>query len=48
MKTVEMQPTQFYQFKQKANEIKMWFDYKIKKSLYFVTADEILLEELGY
>lgn len=48
MKTVEMQPTQFHQFKQKANDIRLWFDYKITNSIVYVTADEHRLEELGY
>lgn len=48
MKTIELQPTQFYLFKQRANEIKLWFDYKITKGIVFITADEILLEKLGY
>jgi hypothetical protein len=48
MKTIKMQPTAFYQFKQKANEFKIWFDCKISKGLYEVTADKLSLEKLGY
>ena len=48
MKTVEMQPTQFHQFKQNANDIRLWFDYKISNSIVYDTADEHLLEKLGY
>lgn len=48
MRTVEMQPTQFYLFKQKANDIRLWFDYTISKGIVSVTADEILLRKLGY
>ena len=48
MKTISMTPTTFYLFKQKANEIKLWFDYKISKGIVFVQADAQLLEDLGY
>jgi hypothetical protein len=48
MKTISMSPTTFYLFKQKANEIRLWFDYKITKGIVFVQADEQALEELGY
>ena len=48
MKTIKMQPTAFYQFKQKANEFKIWFDCKISKGIYHVTAHESSLEQLGY
>jgi hypothetical protein len=48
MKTVKMQPTAFYLFKEKANEIRLWFDYKITKGVLSVTADKIVLEKLGY
>lgn len=47
-KTIEMQPTAFYQFKQKANELRIWFDCKLNKGIYYVTADELSLEKLGY
>ncbi len=48
MKKIKMQPTAFYQFKQKANEFKIWFDCKITKGVYEVTADKLSLEQLGY
>jgi len=47
-KTIELRPTQFYQFKQKANEIKLWFEYVMVKGIYYVTADENKLQNLGY
>lgn len=47
-KTIEMQPTAFYQFKQKASELRIWFDCKLSKGIYYVTADELSLEKLGY
>lgn len=48
MKTIELQPTQFYQFKQRANDLRIWFDCKLTKGIYYITADEALLEKLGY
>tara|TARA_R110000868_G_scaffold14426_4_gene67179 strand:+ start:9636 stop:9794 length:159 start_codon:yes stop_codon:yes gene_type:complete len=47
-KTIELRPTQYYQFKQRANEIKLWFESVIVKGIYYVTADQQALQELGY
>jgi hypothetical protein len=48
MKTIELEPTAFYQFKQRALELRVWFDCKITKGIYLITADELALEKLGY
>ena len=48
MKTIELEPTAFYQFKQRALELRVWFDCKIQKGIYHITADESALQRLGY
>jgi hypothetical protein len=48
MKEIKLTPTQFYQFKQRATDLRIWFDCKIQKGIYYITADEALLEKLGY
>ncbi len=48
MKTIEMQPTAFYQFKQKANEFKIWFDCKISNGIYHLTYYKLFLFILVY
>ena len=48
MKKITLNYKEFHLFKQRANEIKLWFDYKITKGIVFITADETLLERLGY
>jgi hypothetical protein len=47
-KTIELRPTQFYQFKQKANDVRIFFECIFKKGIYYVTADEESLHKLGY
>jgi hypothetical protein len=48
MKTIELEPTAFYQFKQRALELRIWFDCKLTKGIYHITCDESLLDRLGY
>ena len=48
MRTIELEPTAFYQFKQRANDLRIWFDCKLTKGIYLITADELSLEKLGY
>jgi hypothetical protein len=48
MKTIELQPTAFYEFKQKANDLRIWFDCKIQKGVYHITCDKLSLQRLGY
>ena len=48
MKTIKLQPTAFYQFKKRALELRIWFDCKITKGIYYITCDESSLEQLGY
>ena len=48
MKKIKMTPTTFWEFKRKANEIALWFDYKIVKSIVYIEADASKLEKLGY
>lgn len=48
MKTIKLQPTQFYQFKKRAEDLRIWFDCTIKRGIYHITADKTSLKRLGY
>ena len=48
MKTIKLQPTAFYEFKQRANDLRIWFDCKLTKGIYHITADELSFQRLGY
>jgi hypothetical protein len=48
MRTIKLIPTAFYQFKILAKSIRLMFDCKLTKGMYFVTADSDLLESIGY
>ncbi len=48
MKTIELEPTEFYEFRKIAFFTKLTFFCKIVKGIYFIEADKKELTELGY
>lgn len=48
MRTITLLPTEFVHFKELANNIHLWFTYKLFNSMYFIEADDVILESLGY
>ena len=48
MKTIKLEPTEFYQFRKIALTIKLLFFCTIIHSVYIVEATAIELENLGY
>lgn len=48
MKTITLTPTEFYQFKELANKLRIWFTINVINGFVFVEADAQILEELGY
>ena len=48
MRKIELSPVNFYQFKQRALELRIWFDCTLQKGIYHITADESSLEKLGF
>lgn len=48
MRSIQLKPTEFVEFKRLANQIALWFTYNLSKGIYLVTASDIALEELGY
>ena len=48
MRSIQLKPTEFVEFKRLANQIALWFTYNLSKGVYFVTANDTALEELGY
>ena len=48
MKTITLEPTEFYQFRKLAIALSLVFTCAIIKGLYNVQADIKALEEIGY
>jgi hypothetical protein len=48
MKTIEMKPTEFYQFRQLAFAMSIAFACTISQGVYIVEANINQLEKLGY
>lgn len=48
MKTITLTAQEFYEFRELANKLKIWFDIHIVQGFIHVEADAKLLEKLGY
>jgi hypothetical protein len=48
MKRITLTPSEFYTFKELANQIKLFFTHFVSKGYVIVDADEQALNGLGY
>lgn len=48
MKTITLTPQEFYQFKELANKLRIWFTINVINGFVHVQADAQLLEKIGY
>lgn len=48
MKTITLTPTEFYQFKELANKLRIWFTINVANGFVQVEANADVLEQLGY